>query len=78
MAYTYGDPRYGIGFNLRGAGEESGGAKTINYVNLAVNQDDSGYTPEQVQSFVTLIANTTGKNASGVKMTAERPINYSE
>ena len=36
MAYSYGEPRYGIGFSLRGAGEESGGSKTINYVDSYV------------------------------------------
>lgn len=78
MAYSYGDPRYGIGFNLRSSGEDSGGAKTINYVNLAVEEGDRGYTPAQVQAFVALLATTTGKTASSVKMTAERPINYTE
>lgn len=74
MAYSYGEPRYGIGFSLRGAGEESGGSKTINYVNLAVGGTSAGYTPTQVQGFVGLLAGVTGKTATGVKMTAERMV----
>lgn len=78
LVYSYGDPRYGIGFNLRSTGEDSGGAKTINYVNLKVGEETTGYTPAQISSFISLIATATGKTATGMKMTAERPINATE
>ena len=74
MAYAYGNPRYGISFNLRDIGEDSGGAKTINYLNLAVGENASGYTPAQVNSFVGMIAGITHKTVSNLRMTAERPL----
>lgn len=74
MAYEYGDPRYGISANFRDEGEESGGSKTINYLNLKVNDETSGYTPDQIQAFVTMIGTLTNKVVSNLRMTAERPI----
>lgn len=74
MAYSYGEPRYGISANFRSAGEDSGGSKTINYVNLAIGEGSSGYTPEQVNSFIAMIATVTNKTASNIRMTTERPL----
>ena len=70
MPYVYGNPR--------SDGEDSGGSKTLNYLNLAVGGASAGYTPDQINSFVEMIATATNKNATGLKMTAERPIEESE
>jgi len=74
MAFYYGNPRYGISVNLRSDGEDSGGSKTINYLNLKTGTETSGYTPTQIKQFVDMIAGVTNKNASNLRMTAERPI----
>lgn len=74
MAFYYGNPRYGISVNLRSDGEDSGGSKTINYLNLKTGVETSGYTPTQIKSFVDMLAGVTNKNASNLRMTAERPI----
>lgn len=74
MAYQYGNPRYGVSANFRAAGEDSGGSKTVNYLNLKVGSETSGYTPDQIQAFITMIATVTNKPATNLRMTAERPI----
>ena len=74
MAYIYGDPRYGVSANFRDAGEDSGGSKTINYLNLKVGEDASGYTPDQIKAFIDMIAGVTNKQVTNLRMTAERPI----
>lgn len=74
MAYQYGNPRYGFSAYFRAAGEDTGGSKTINYLNLKVGAETSGYTPDQLQAFATMIGTLTNKPASNLRMTAERPI----
>ena len=74
MAYVYGEPRYGVSANFRDAGEDSGGSKTINYLNLKVGEDTSGYTPDQIKAFIDMIATVTNKKVTNLRMTAERPI----
>lgn len=74
MAYQYGNPRYGVTVNFRDAGEDSGGSKTINYLNLAVGENASGYTPTQIQAFIAMIGGVTNKEISNLRMTAERPL----
>lgn len=74
MAYQYGNPRYGVSANFRAVGEDSGGSKTVNYLNLKVGNEQNGYTPDQVQAFITMIATVTNKPATNLRMTAERPI----
>lgn len=78
MAFVYGNPRYGISVNMRSAGEDSGGGKTINYLNLKVGEEESGYTPDNLKSFVEMIATLTSKTATNLRMTAERPIEDEE
>lgn len=75
MAYVYGNPRYGVTTSFRNAGEDSGGSKTINYLNLSIGgASASGYTPEQVYSFVHMIGSVTNKEVGEISVTAQRPL----
>lgn len=74
MAYTYGNPRYGVSANFRDNAEDTGGSKTINYLNLKTGDEQNGYTATQVQAFIEMIATLTGKIVSNIRMTAERPL----